>query len=165
MPHNANFSGGTKLEAFNMTHQFKLALSTVSAIFLLSTLSATAGPIEDRQAKMKTVGKSIGVVAKMAKGETDFDAAASLQAFVDMKNAADGYEELFPEGSETGGDTEASPKIFSDRAGFEAEQAKFEGTLVKVAAAAPADIGELRASLGMVGASCQSCHQGYRVKN
>jgi cytochrome c556 len=134
-----------------------------SLILTLSISTALAGPIEDRQAKMKTVGKSIGTVAKMAKGESDFDAQAALQAFVDMKNAADGFEELFPDGTESG-KTEAGPKIFSDRAGFNAKQATFEDVLVKVTAAAPADIGALRASLGQVGAQCKACHTDYRVK-
>lgn len=139
----------------------------VSALFSMAgpTTVAYADAISDRQAKMKVVGRSIGVVSKMAKGETEFDSAAALQAFIDMKNAADGYETLFPEGAETGGKTEAAPAIFTDRAGFEAKQADFEASLEKVTAAAPADLAALRASVGEVGANCGACHRVYRVKN
>lgn len=147
-----------------MKFHAKSVLAVASGAMLLLTLAANAGPIEDRKAKMKTVGKSIGIVAKMAKGQADFDAQAALQAFVDMKAAAAGFEELFPEGSETGGKTEAAPAIFTDRAGFEAKQAEFEATLEKVTVAAPADLVALKVSLGEVGANCGTCHKAYRVK-
>ncbi len=142
------------------------SICSAALVALIGTTSfAFADAISDRQSKMKTVGRSIGVVSKMAKGETEFDAAAALQAFVNMKEAADGYELLFPEGTETGGNTEAAPAIFTDRAGFEAKQADFEASLAKVTAAAPADLAALRASVGEVGANCGACHRVYRVKN
>lgn len=139
-----------------------IAASLTLAAFGLA-VPAQADAIADRQAKMKTVGKSIGIVSKMAKGETEFDAAIALQAFVDMKDAAQDYETLFPDGSDQG-DTEASPAIFTDRAGFEAKQADFETTLASVTASAPADLDALRASLGQVGQNCGACHKAYRVK-
>lgn len=125
--------------------------------------AAIAGPIEDRQAKMKTVGKSIGVVSKMAKGEADFNAEAALQAFVDMKEAAVGFTGLFPDGSGEG-ETEAAPAIFSDRAGFEKVATDFAGVMETVTAAAPADLAALQASLGEVGKQCGTCHKAYRIK-
>lgn len=142
----------------------------VSALFAMggtatTTTIAFADEISDRQAKMKVVGRSIGVVSKMAKGESNFDPAIALQAFINMKEAADGYELLFPEGTETGGDTEAAPAIFTDRAGFEAKQADFEASLEKVTASEPADVEALRVSVGEVGANCGACHRVYRVKN
>lgn len=125
---------------------------------------ASADVIKDRQDKMEIVGKSMGIVGKMAKGQTDFDGEAALAAFVAMKDAAEGYETLFPEGSETGGETEAAPAIFTDRAGFEAKVADFKASLVKVTAAAPASVEALGASVGEVGQNCGVCHKAYRVK-
>ena len=75
---------------------------------------ALAGPIEDRQAKMKIVGKSMSVVAKMAKGDTEYNGDAALQAYVDMKNAVVGLGDLFPDGSGEG-KTEAAPAIVAGR--------------------------------------------------
>lgn len=141
----------------------KSLIAFTSFVALTFATSVQADAIADRQAKMKTVGKSIGTVSKMAKGQAEFDAAVALQAFVDMKNAADGFEALFPDGSGEG-KTEASPKIFSDRAGFEAKQAEFEAVLASVTASAPADLAALRASLGQVGQNCGACHKAYRVK-
>lgn len=125
---------------------------------------AIAGPIEERQEKMKGVGKAIGVVSKMAKGEADFDAAAALQAFVDMKASSEGFVELFPAGTETGGETEAAPAIFTDKAGFEAKYNDFNTTLDSVIASPPADLAALQASLGEVGKQCGACHKAYRIK-
>lgn len=145
----------------------KYTFSTVISVFAvgMSVSFANADAIEDRQAKMKIVGKSMGIVGKMAKGQTDFDGEAALAAFVAMKEAASGYETLFPEGTETGGDTEAAPAIFSDRAGFEAKQADFIADLEAVtAASAPKTVAELGASVGQVAQNCGVCHKAYRVK-
>jgi len=141
---------------------FSLLLSATALGLGLS--AANADPIKDRQDKMKIVGKSMGIVGKMAKGQSDFDGEAALAAFVAMKEAAEGYETLFPEGTETGGKTEAAPAIFSDRAGFEARQSDFEASLVKVTTAAPENVEALGAMVGEVGRNCGVCHRTYRVK-
>lgn len=141
-----------------------LTTSIITSIALFAVSTAQADPIKDRQAKMKIVGKSMGIVGKMAKGQSDFDGAAALAAFVAMKDAAQDYETLFPAGTETGGETEASPKIFTDRAGFEEKQAAFEASLVKVTAAAPETVEALGALVGEVGQNCGVCHKAYRVK-
>ncbi|MEM9333098.1 MAG: cytochrome c [Pseudomonadota bacterium] len=145
---------------FSKKHFATLSVATVG---LAIATMAVAGPIEDRQAKMKAVGKSIGIVGKMAKGQSDFDAALALQALTDMKAAAADFETLFPDGSGEG-KTEAAPAIFTDRAGFDAKQADFMASLDKVTAAAPADLKALQASLGEVGKNCGACHKAYRVK-
>lgn len=139
-----------------------IIISASSLMLVVST--ASADPIKDRQDKMKIVGKSMGIVGKMAKGQSAFDGEAALLAFVAMKEAADGYETLFPAGTETGGETEAAPAIFTDRVGFEAKVADFEASLVKVTAAAPANVAALGALVGEVGQNCGVCHKAYRVK-
>lgn len=148
----------------SLTKQFTISLMFSALTLGAGASLANADAIEDRQAKMKIVGKSMGIVGKMAKGESEFDGAAALAAFVAMKEAADGYEELFPEGTETGGDTEAAPAIFTDRAGFEEKHAAFEATLAKVTTEAPASVEALGAMVGEVGQNCGICHKAYRVK-
>ena len=56
----------------------------------------------------------------MMKGEAEFNAVAAELILRTMNTAALGFDELFPAGSETGGETTASPKIWEDRAGFDA---------------------------------------------
>lgn len=146
------------------TKQMLIAVLVSIAGLATGASIASADVIKDRQDKMKIVGKSMGIVGKMAKGQSDFDGAAALAAFVAMKDAADDYETLFPAGSETGGETEAAPAIFTDRAGFEAKVTNFKASLVKVTASAPASVEALGALVGEVGQNCGACHKAYRVK-
>jgi len=148
-----------------MNRIFKVVASiAIAGVTAVSTLSvASADAIADRQAKMKTVGKSMGVVGKMAKGANAFDAQAALAALIAMKEAAQDFETLFPDGSGEG-NTEAAPAIFTDRAGFDAKNVAFRATLDKVSAGAPADLAALQMSVGELGQSCGGCHKAYRVK-
>ncbi len=147
-----------------MIKQISSSLTLSAASLMLVVSSANADAIKDRQDKMKIVGKSMGIVGKMAKGQSAFDGAAALAAFVAMKDAAQDFETLFPAGTETGGKTEAGPAIFTDRTGFEAKQTAFEASLVKVTAAAPENAAALGALVGEVGQNCGACHKAYRVK-
>lgn len=140
----------------------KLFFGVAAAAMLFSGI-AHADVIADRQAEMKNNGKNIGMLAKMAKGEVPFDAAEVIKALESMKNTTANYAELFPVGSETGGDTEASPKIWEDPAGFKAALAKFHADIDAAVAAAPQDAAALGPVLGSVGGNCKACHDSYRV--
>lgn len=116
-----------------------------------------------RKEMMHLTGASMGVMARIAKGEAEFDAGAVLGALRTMHAVSLGFADQFPEGSETA-ESEAGPKIWSDAAGFEAAVAKFiadTGAAVKLA---PADAEGMKQAMGMVGANCKACHTDYRVK-
>lgn len=148
-----------------MNMKFKTSLVAGALIVALGATASYAGPIEDRKAKMKEVGKNLGIIGKMVKGETAFDGEAALAAYVAMGNAGTGFGELFPEDSKTGGETTASPKIWEDRAGFEAAGKKFGTDLgAAIQAGAPADLAALKVSFGSVAQNCKACHTDYRVK-
>lgn len=134
------------------------------ALALTASLSASADPIEYRQALMKDVGAATGMAAAMVKGEAEFEPRVAHLVFRVMNAGAAGYAELFPEGTETGGDTEAAPAIWSDRAGFEAAAAKFFTDTSEVLKAPPQDLDQLRTAFGMVTKNCGACHETYRVK-
>lgn len=127
---------------------------------------AQADPIADRQALMKDMGRAVGSVAKMAQGQQAFDAATVKAAFATL--AADAQkldaDTLFLEGTETGGDTEASPKIWEDRAGFKAIIAKYQADTTAAVAADPEDLASFQGQFKTVTANCGACHQSYRVK-
>lgn len=138
------------------------AFSTLVAVgFLASPGAQAAGDAAvDRQALMKNVGAATKVAAGMAKGQVPFDAVAAQLAMRTMNNAALGFGYMFPDGSQSGAETEAAPAIWSDRAGFDAAVAKFAADT----SATITDLGSLKQAFGAAAANCGSCHKAYRVK-
>ncbi len=140
----------------------KIFLGTLAACVMLST-SAIAEPIADRKAAMKNVGMAMGTLVKMLKGQMDYDPNAALLSFAVMNNAAIGITSLFPAGTETGGETTAHAKIWSDMGGFETAMGKFKDATAAAIAAKPADLGAFKAEFGKVAGNCKACHETYRV--
>jgi cytochrome c556 len=136
--------------------------------FALAALSATASfadPLADREAIMKAMGKAVGSVAPIAKGEAPFDAAAVAAAFATINENATKIDvaALFPAGSNTGEST-ASPKIWEDAAGFQAAVDKFKADAAAAAATPSADLAAFQAAFGTVTKNCGACHETYRIK-
>jgi cytochrome c556 len=140
-------------------------LAAATTVGILVSTAALADEIADRRAMMKQVnGSSVGTLVNMAKGEIPFDAEAARGAFIAMREGTEGFVALFPDGTQTGGDTVASPKIWEDKAGFEAAFADFQAELDTAIAAEPASVEELQPLLGAVGQKCTACHTEYRLQ-
>ena len=136
-----------------------LALSTVGTAAI-----AAEDPIATRKAMMQNVGAATGAGAAMVKGEAEFNAATAELVLRTMNTAALGIGELFPAGSETGGKSTASPKIWEDRAGFDTAMAKFAADTAAGIKAKPADLDAFKAAFGAAAANCGACHKAYRIK-
>ncbi|VVT08456.1 cytochrome c [Rhizobium sp. EC-SD404] len=143
-----------------MNKHFSLAVACV----LVFAGAAAADEIEDRQALMKRNGDTMKILAPMAKGEAPYDQAAAMEGFQQFVDTADRLPDLFPESSQTGGDTEASPKIWEDQAGFETQIDAFREDSEAALAAAPADLASFQAAFGAVAENCGDCHETYRVE-
>lgn len=143
-----------------MNKHFSLAVACV----LVFAGAAAADEIEDRQALMKRNGDAMKILAPMAKGEAPYDQAAAMEGFQQFVDTADRLPDLFPESSQTGGDTEASPKIWEDQAGFETQIDAFREDSEAALAAAPADLASFQAAFGAVAENCGDCHETYRVE-
>jgi cytochrome c556 len=142
----------------------KRLLLAVSAI-VFASIAAQADPIEDREALMKSFGRSMGELAPIAKGEKPFDAAAVQTALATLNENAQKLDvaALFPPGS-TNDKSIASPKIWEDTAGFQAAVDKFKADVAAAASAPPADVAALQAAMGTIGDNCGTCHQDFRIK-
>ncbi|MGG7566169.1 c-type cytochrome [Rhodovulum sp. DZ06] len=147
-------------------------IAAAAALFAIGSAAVAHGdmgpadlsdPVSLRMHMMKNVGAAMGALGGMAKGEIAYDAALAEQSFRVMNSAALGFAAQFPEGSATH-DSEASPKIWSDAAGFEAAAAKFLADTASAMAAKPADKDAFMPVFGQVAANCKGCHQDYRVK-
>lgn len=133
--------------------------------FALGAGTALADPIADREASMKERGKIVGGLSKVVKGEEAFDATAVLEQLKALEANAEKFDvaALFPAGSDQG-ETEASPKIWEDMAGFKAAEDKYLADVKAAVAAAPANVDALKESFGKVAANCGACHKVYRLK-
>ena len=117
-----------------------------------------------RQEMMKKVGEATGTMAKMVKGEADFDAAATLAALATISEVAGTIGEYFPEGSDTGFETEAAPAIWTGMDDFKDKLAALKTDADAAVAAAPADLDGLKAVFGPLTKNCGDCHETYRLK-
>lgn len=150
-----------------MIPRFRIAPASAALGLALSALVlpalAAEGPVAERQALMKQVGGAMKTLGGTAKGAVAYDAAAVKAAFMSMHEAAAAFGKHFPEGSEAA-DSEASPKIWTDREGFDAALAKFQTDTTKAVEAAPADKDAFMPVFGQVASNCKACHEAYRVK-
>ena len=145
-----------------------MTLRCIAALSLLSlalpVAAQPADPIAARQAIMKQNGRDTGAGAKMLKGEVPFSAASAMAIFKNMNDTAKKFGTLFPKGSETGGDTEAAPAVWSKPADFKAAVSKFDADTAAALAAKPATFDAFKAQFITVTGNCKSCHEGFRIK-
>lgn len=147
--------------------KLKSLVSSIAVCGLIAsaaTAIAAGNPAEERQSMMKNVGAATGAGAKMAKGEVEFNAVAAQLVLRTMNTAALGFGHMFPDGSQTGAETEASPKIWEDRAGFEAAINKFIAATSNDVATSVTDLDSFRAAFGPATENCGACHKAWRVK-
>lgn len=137
---------------------------TLSSLFVVSVAVAGSDPILERQDLMEQTRDAAKVIGGMLREEQPFDAEAAMAALQAWKKTATTAGDLFPEGSETGHDTEAKATIWTDRAGFDAKLADFNARVDEAIAANPDSLEALNAAAGPVFKACKACHEGYRVE-
>jgi cytochrome c556 len=124
---------------------------------------AADDPIHERHELMEDVGKAAKPIGSMFRGETEYDAAVVMESLGVFEDVGSQFGDLFPEGTETGGDTEAAPAIWEDREGFEAALEEWRSAVDAAIEASPATLDEARPVVGEVFNACKNCHDGYRI--
>ena len=119
--------------------------------------------IKERQDGFQAIRKQLGAVKSTVESGGPADAVvAPAEAIAAYAARIPG---LFPQGSETGGDTKALATVWSDRTGFEAHAGDLETKALALAEAGRGgDMAAVGAAFGAVGKSCGACHQDYRGK-
>lgn len=140
----------------------------VGALLLgVGAVAAQQDVVKEAQNVMKANGKNLGgVLSAMAKGEKPYDQAAVDAALAQLDDTARKLPTMFPEstkGLKPEGDYSASPKIWEDKAGFNAKIASF-AKVVTEAKAKIKDLESLKANVGGIGKECGGCHETFRVK-
>ncbi|WP_440641545.1 c-type cytochrome [Bradyrhizobium sp. PUT101] len=123
--------------------------------------------LKEVQSLMKGNGKNAGAMSAMVKGEKPYDQATVNSALAQFEDTAKKLPNLFPasaKGVKLDGDYSASPKIWEDKAGFDAKVASF-AKVVGEAKSKIKDLDSLKATLPAIGKECGGCHETYRVKN
>lgn len=143
--------------------KFFVVVSTL--VFTLQLATAAESPQEQRHELMEDNGGAAKTIGKMLEGEAPFDAAAAMEAMQTWRQVAGQFGDLFPDGSETGYDTEAKATIWSDRDGFNEALAAWSEAVDAALAADPQDLEALEAAAGPVFKKCRACHEEYRVKD
>ena len=143
----------------------KLQLVFVAtALAMVSIASADDDPRHERHELMEGVRDAAKPVGKMLKGESDYNAEIVMTSLATFADAGKTFGDLFPEGTETGGETEAAPAIWEDRAGFEEALAAWREATDAAIAAKPATLEEAKPLLGEVFGACKNCHDTYRIE-
>ena len=161
------FERAAKRGKITMRLSTKLVTAALVTTALGLSTAFAADPIETRKATMKAIGGAFGgVMVKMVKGEIPYDAKAAKDAYDTMVAKAKTIDiaAMFPKGSETGGETTASPKIWEDPAGFKVAMAKMADTLPGQADNVGKGLDGLKAAVGEIGKTCKGCLDTYRVE-
>lgn len=146
----------------NRFAKFAIALGSVAVV--ATGAVAADDPVKDRKALMKTVGKNTKLSSQLAKGKIPYEAGQAETAMKTIAGVPDKYVTLFPEDSDIHPDTEASPKIWEDMAGFKAAAGKMKAAANAGAQAAGQGKEAFAAAFGNLIKTCKGCHESYRIK-
>ncbi|QIO32839.1 c-type cytochrome [Bradyrhizobium sp. 1(2017)] len=123
--------------------------------------------VKEVQTLMKGNGRNAGAMSAIVKGEKPYDQATVNSALAQFEDTAKKLPNLFPasaKGVKLDGDYSASPKVWEDKAGFDAKIASF-AKVVGEAKSKVKDLDSLKANLPAIGKECGACHETYRIKN
>src|SRR5215472_12551094 len=136
-------------------------LVTMAVMFGMTAVMAQSDPLSQRKALMKGNGENAGAVNKMVRGENPFDAAKVNAAFAQWEETAQKIPTLFPAPPAPGQDTRALPKIWENKADFDAKIAAF-GKAVADNKDKAKTLDELKVAFSDVSKACSNCHEPYR---
>ena len=122
-------------------------------------------PRHERHELMEGVGKAAKPIGNMLKGEREYDAEVVMASLETWHHASKKFGALFPEGSETGMDTEAAPAIWDDRSGFDAALAEWREAVEAAKTAAPMTLEAAKPTVGPIFQACKNCHDDYRIED
>lgn len=148
----------------------KLRHAFAISIISLATASAVAqnfkpeDQIKHRQASMTVIGRSVGALNGMVRGDVPFNKDVAGKHADVIANLAAWVGPSFGPGTDKGLPTKADPKIWSESDKFKAAYDKFVTETGKLPAAS-ADLATLKTQFAEVGKTCKGCHDDYRMRD
>ncbi len=141
----------------------RLAIAAALVSVGVTAAVAQSAAIQSRKDILKTFGTAVRAPGLMLRGEQPFDLAAvqaSLKVFAD---GAPKLPALFPNDSQTGGDTKALPLIWQEKDKFNAIFTKMEADS-KAAMVSITNEATFKTEMPKVLGNCGTCHTSYRAR-
>lgn len=138
----------------------------IAAVFVsvgVTAAVAQSAAIQARKDILKTFGPASRAPGLMLRGEQPFDLAAVQASLKVFAEAAPKLPALFPNDSQTGGDTKALPLIWQEKDKFNAIFAKFEADS-KAAMTSITNEASFKTEMPKVLGNCGTCHTSYRAR-
>ncbi|MEM1411347.1 MAG: cytochrome c [Pseudomonadota bacterium] len=142
----------------------KRFLLTILTVAPLAAVADEHDPIAERQSLMSDTRDALRPLIGMTRGRVDFDAETVEQSLAVFANTSEMSRDLFPIGTESGGETEAKDTIWSDPEGFQQGFVAFSEAVASAQAANIQSVEELQPNLQGVLKTCRDCHDGYRIE-
>lgn len=146
---------------------FRTVLAITAIAIGVTAAIAQQDPVKGRKDVMSTFAKPYyGVLARTLRGQLPYDQAKVDEALNAIAAEAPKLPEAFAVNAmpKTQSDYDASPKIWQNKADFDAKAAN----LVKVVSenkGAAKDLNTMKTAFDNIGKACDACHDIYRVKN
>ena len=149
-----------------------MKMRTVAVVAGTLLLGVGAGMAQQDAVKlaqdtMKANGRNMGtVLSPMFKGEKPYDQAAVDTALNQFEDTARKLPAMFPasiKDAKWEGDFSPSPKLWEDKAGYDAKVASFAKAVTE-AKSKIKDLDSLKAIFPGIGKECGGCHETFRLK-
>lgn len=140
----------------------------IAAAAIAVATSALAQPkpeqyVKHRQSALSLMGWYFGSLGPVAKGEKPFNKEEATKATALVATLAKLPYDSFVAGTESIGNTQALPAVWSNNAKFKELATKLgteTDTLAKIAAAG--DEAGFKKQFGVVGGTCKACHDDFK---
>jgi cytochrome c556 len=160
-------NGASTAGGFGMMMRTVVVVVAGTLLLGVGTGVAQQDAVKLAQDTMKANGKNMGgVLSPMFKGEKPYDQAAVNAALAQLEDTGKKLPTMFPasiKDAKWEGDYSPSPKIWEDKAGFDAKVASF-AKVVTEAKAKIKDLDSLKANFPGIGKECGGCHETFRLK-
>lgn len=157
------------MRRFTLTAALAIAAFGIAPIAAVSHEDHKDETIKARRAFFQLFGSNMSLLAGMAKGNIEYNAAAAGNAGQNMVMLANyNAAPLFKPGTSKDdhpGSTRALAKIWSDFPGFQKKIVAFQEAAKLAESKAGTGMDGLKESLGALGKTCKGCHDDYRAKD
>lgn len=153
-----------------MTTLLRRGLLAATALLLASPAAQAQGvrpeaAIEYRQSVYQVILWNFQPIGAMARGRIPFDRAAFRKHALRIANLSGHLLEGFPEGSDSGAETEALPAIWENWADFESKMGDFRRAARQLAnASRNEELEALQARVATLSGACKACHDNYKAE-